>query len=203
MADTIKLFAAAPIPTTSLYPYKVPTGKYAVVKSVIICNSASSPVQVVLYIGNVYIMQQHTIKPNDTLIIDDMDIPMLETEEIRMYASATGCVAHISGFERDYVESEFPYVRVRTAVVNTEGGFKVPGDVDAILKTVIICNSSSTNSNATIRCPQLILSQKEIKAFDTVILPKLKLFIPKSNSIYHMATANGMQATFIFEKVVQ
>ncbi|MCM3204418.1 hypothetical protein [Paenibacillus illinoisensis] len=205
MADTIKSIFEGNVPTTSTIAYTVPNGKYAVIKSVIICNSSiNTSVTFRLSIGGGNIAQDHTLKGGDTLVLDELDFPLLPGETIVIYGSTSSARMIISGFERDYDSKNYPYLKVVTTVTVGGGGIYTPAnDFDAIIKSIVICNSTNTNATVSMNTSVSLINCKIIKPYDTLIVPLPKIFLGKGKQLYQYTTTATAQVTIIMEKVVQ
>lgn len=204
MSDIIKRLVDSIAPLSLTTAYTVPTRKYAVVKSAVICNQTSSDLLFTLKIGGIDIATNHLLKGYGTLILDELDIPMLATERIMISSSNNNCVMYLSGFERDYFVSEYPYLKIRT-VTNTSITTLPNNDFDAMIRSIIICNGngSGVSSNVSVQAPWHIINNKEIKARDTLLIPNLKLFLPKERGISFIGTNTAVSLAIILEKVMQ
>ncbi|WP_419891397.1 hypothetical protein [Paenibacillus xylanexedens] len=203
MANTIKALFEGTIPSASTNVYTVPSGKYAVSKSIVICNGDSAVMTFTLIIGGVNVAYSHNLAGYETLIIDDLDIPMLGSETITMLSSTVNGRIVITGFERDYVAEEFPYLKI---IANYSGWFTLPAnDFDSILKSIVICNPNSTESRGSVMQTSslALIYNKTIKPRDTVIIPLPKIFVPKGRQLMIAGTSSGLRFAIIFEKVVQ
>lgn len=203
MANTIKALFEGTIPSASTTVYTVPSGKYAVSKSIVICNGDSAVMTFTLIIGGVNVAYSHNLAGYETLIIDDLDIPMLSSDVITMISSTVNARIVITGFERDYVAEEYPYLKT---IANYSGQFSLPSNnFDSILRSVVVCNPNSTTSNCSIfQTSSLpLIYNKLIKPRDTLIIPLPKIFVPRGRQLIVNATASGLRFAIIIEKVVQ
>ncbi|RAW09731.1 hypothetical protein DC345_30180 [Paenibacillus taichungensis] len=190
-----------PATNTSTTIYKVPTGKYAVAKSVVINNSSNADLTFRLIIGGAYVAYTHTLKSRDTLVINDLDFPLLPGEEIVVLASSSSLTIRVSGFENDYVASEYPYMKVNALPVSNIG--LIAKNSDVIIRSVIICNTGAAVTNIYVGAPWTITS-KDIKPYDSLLLLNLQYYVPESHNIgYQQTLGTGGTVTFILEKVVQ
>ncbi|OPG94192.1 hypothetical protein B2I21_33560 [Chryseobacterium mucoviscidosis] len=205
MADTIKSIFEGNVPTTSTIVYTVPSGKYSVIKSAIICNSSTNTVVTFrLSMGGGNIAYDHTLKGGDTLVLDELDFPLLPGESITVSGSTSSVRMLISGFERDYDSANYPYLKAVTVVTVGGGGiYSLANDFDAIIKSIVICNSTNTAATVSLNTSISLINSKLIKPYDTLIVPLPKIFLAKGKQLYHAATTSTAQFTIIMEKVVQ
>lgn len=181
--------------------YTVPNGKYAVAKSVVINNFHTGELTFRLIIGGAFVAYNHTLKGKDTLVINDLDFPLLPGETIEILATLSTCTIRVSGFENDYVESEYPYLKVNANPVTTTA--LIAKDSDMIIRSVIICNTGGAVSSLSIDAPWSIVN-KDIKPYDSMLLLNLQYYVPKEHNIgYRQSSGVGGKITFILEKVVQ
>ncbi|MDK8191555.1 hypothetical protein QP794_15820 [Paenibacillus sp. UMB7766-LJ446] len=201
MADTIKSLYSALMPTVSSSIYAPPTGKYAVVKSIVICNRSSSDVTISLGAAGIVIIHSHTLKENGTLIINDLDVPIIPGTIISASASSAVVALSIGGFERDYVPSEYPYV---VAARSTPGSVTLNSGNDWIVKSFVITNTTSTESAVSITFDGMtLINLYKVKPYDSVILPLPKIFIKGGKVISSAHSGSIVHFGVILEKVVQ
>ncbi|ETT50424.1 MULTISPECIES: hypothetical protein [Paenibacillus] len=200
MADTIKNLFEGNVPTTSSKVYTVPTNKYAVVKSAIICNYSASDALFTLTIGGSRIAQNHVIKPGATLVLSELDIPIIQGEEIYISSNISGLSIFLTGFERNYEPAGYPFVKVTATSADS-----IPSnDFDSIIRSIIICNGhGSVSSEVSMNTGWYLISKKVIKARDTLIVPLPKVFLPKGRPTNFISTGTNSWVTLILEKAVQ
>lgn len=193
------LVLANPSANVSRTAYTVPSGKYAVAKSVTISNSSTTDLKFRLIIGGAYVAYDYTLKGKDTLAINDLDIPLLPGETIIIMASSSSCFFKVSGFEDDYIQSEYPYLKLNVMPVNTAAS--ITKDSDMIIRSIIICNSSGTTTTSIFLDAPSTLVNKDIKPNDSLLLLNFQYFISKNENIVHRQTSTGGLITFVMEKV--
>ncbi|MDR6723979.1 hypothetical protein J2W91_002441 [Paenibacillus amylolyticus] len=181
MTDTIKSLYAGVAPPANTVVYTVPEGKYAVVKSIVLCNPNSIETNFTVLIAGMHVAYGHILKPNSTLAIDNLDVPMLTGTQIIVFsASNSPLTAYISGFERDYVQSEYSYT---LATGNSTTGIYT-GEDRLIKSIVIVGGIGSTDGKFTIQVAgQTIINSYTIKPRDTLILPSTNVFHPKERNL--------------------
>lgn len=200
--EQIKQLVYPLISTTSNISYTVPTGKYTVVKSIIISNGSSADLTYSLNIGGTYIATNRTLKGKGTLIIDDLCIPLLPSQTIVTQASTGSCVMYISGVEKDYIKSNYPYTTINA--VTTTSLTAIPGRTsDMMIKSIIIHNvSTNTVAEVTVLMPWTFIPQKSLNPKETLIIPNINALLPSIYDLSYRAT-NNVYVTIILEKVVQ
>lgn len=198
-----KLGWAAPSINTNEDMYKVPSGKYAVVKSLTIANNNNTDAQVSVYVGSISFIIGHTLKANSTLLFADLDIPLLPGEIVTIRAAGALCTFVMSGYEDDYISSEYSYLVVAGTPTSDGATQSITRDSDMILRSIIVVNPNSTVSTLGVRAPWSLI-QKELSGYDTLLLNKMQYFIEKSTGLNfrHVSGSVGRVA-FILEKVVQ
>ncbi|OMF66311.1 hypothetical protein MKY66_06395 [Paenibacillus sp. FSL R5-0766] len=202
MANAIKRLIHPIVPTTGSIAYTVPQGKYTVVKSIVITNSNSPDLTYYLKIGGTFIAVNRTLKGKNTLIIDDLFIPLLPSETITVQASNSGCVMYISGVEKDYIESEYPYTTIN-AVTSTSPVNLPSRTTDVMIKSIIIHNlSTNVVPEVTVYIPWSFINQMKLNTKDTLIIPNLNVLLPSNHNLTYYAT-NNVYFTVILERVVQ
>ncbi|WP_338591887.1 hypothetical protein V6669_06365 [Paenibacillus sp. Y5S-9] len=202
MADTIKYMYEDAVPTTATAVYTVPSGKCAVAKSFVISNPGSVARTFRLIVGGIVVAYDHTIKGYDTIFIDDLDIPLLPGETIIIMGSTATIKAYVTGFERDYVTSEYSYQKINHLL---NGSIMTPANTfDAMIKAIVICNPNAVDTQVGVTLKDyLIAPQKVVKANDSLIIPMPKLFLPKGRQITLSASGSNCHVGIILEKVVQ
>ncbi|CAM4460268.1 hypothetical protein [Paenibacillus xylanexedens] len=200
--EQIKQLVYPLISTTSSISYTVPSGKYTVVKSIIISNGSSADLTYSLNIGGTYIATNRTLKGKGTLIIDDLCIPLLPSQTIVTQASTGSCVMYISGVEKDYIKSNYPYTTINA--VTTTSLTAIPGRTsDMMIKSIIIHNvSTNTVAEVTVLMPWTFIPQKSLNPKETIIIPNINALLPSIYDLSYRAT-NNVYVTIILEKVVQ
>lgn len=201
MADTIKSFYSAVIPTSSTNVYTVPAGKYSVIKSIIICNQSLYKTTFRLSVNGLYVAYARTIQGKSTLVIDDLDIPFLAGSITLSSGSADALVVSISGFERDYVSSDYPY---STSVGSMSSTVNLSSSYDWIVRTLIICNLSTSSATITVKVGDVnIIDSYTLSTVDSLILPSMKLFSAQGKPIVLTITGGTTYYGLIAERVVQ
>ncbi|PAD29795.1 hypothetical protein [Paenibacillus sp. 7523-1] len=202
MENIVKTLLEGAMPTSSTNVYTVPTGKYAVVKSIIICNAAATAMTIRVIIGGAYVAYNYTLKASDSLVLDELDIPLLEAENITIMGSVAGASIFVTGFERDYKAAEYPYLKSNliastSAVTTPANGF------DSMIKSIIICNTngSGTSSILSMTNAWSVIDKKEIKAGDSLILPLPKMLVKNGRQLSFSATGALVYVTVVMEKV--
>lgn len=201
MADKIKSLYAGTVPATNTAVYTVPTGKYAVVKSMVLCNPNSVDIVFTLIIGGMYLSYGHLIKANSTLSINDLDIPILAGTVILMSStSGNPLTTYISGFERDYVQSEYMYSMITGSQTTGIG----TGNTEFMIKSIVLCgNLAGGYATVTVKVAgQDVISAYKMKEKDALILPFLNIYMPKQSTISVTITGTAYFG-IILEKVVQ
>ncbi|KQY91632.1 hypothetical protein ASD24_23140 [Paenibacillus sp. Root52] len=85
--------------TSSAALYTVPANTTTIIKAITICNSGNTPVTFDLSFHSIWFAYEHTMKPNDTLTIPNVDQILTAGEAIRGKASNANVTYHISGKE--------------------------------------------------------------------------------------------------------
>lgn len=203
MADVIKYLFAGSLPTSATEVYTVPSGKCSVAKSFAITNSTVSPLTFTLIVGGVNVAYDHTIKAYGTLLINDLDIPLLPGENITVLGSTTSVKMHITGLERDYVASDYPYQKIIYALYGT--ATTPANNFDAMIKSIVLCNPNSAgDAQVSITLENYLLPPwKVIKTKDSLIIPSPKIFLPKGKQITVTVagTNTNCRIGFVLEKV--
>ncbi|WJH30947.1 hypothetical protein N6H13_10400 [Paenibacillus sp. CC-CFT742] len=199
MVDVIKSFFEGNLPQMNTTAYTVPAGKYAVTKSILVCNNSSTDATVRVTVGSTWIIYNHVIKANATLLIDDLDLPILAGETITIYGSLSTCNLFITGFERDYVSGDYPYSVINVTANSSLASITI--SFDSVIKSIILSSNTSGVSNVNVYNSVKFISAKEIKAGDTLIIPMAKMFVPKGRNLTYNTVGNSCRITFILEKV--
>lgn len=202
MADTIKYMFEGSLPASATAVYTVPSGKCAVAKSFSITNPTAVPLTFRLIVGGIVVAYDHTIKGFDTLFINDLDIPLLSEENITVMGSTTSVKMYITGLERDYVASEYPYQKILYTLFGT--AITPANNFDAMIKAIVLCNPNAADAQVGITLQNyLIPPQKVVKGKDSLIIPLPKLFLPKGRQItINVAGSNtNCNVGIIMEKV--
>ncbi|MGC5775667.1 hypothetical protein [Paenibacillus pabuli] len=207
MADKIKQLIHPLVPTTSTTAYTVPEGKYTVVKSIVINNINSSDLTFTLRIGGAIIANNRKLKGNDTLVLNDLDVPLLPFEGIIVQSSNISCVMYISGYERNYSAVDYPYAKVNAITSSSESRLTWD-DSDMMIKSIIIHNSNGSGDTGSIvlvsvGAPWYFIANKAIKSKDTVIIPNINLFLGRGTGLTYKSDVLSAYITVILEKVVQ
>lgn len=205
MADIIKFIYSGMLPITSTNVYTVPAGKYAVSKSIVISNTSAADVKIRVNIASFYVAHDHVIKAKSTLVIDDLDIPMVPGSWIVLSSAAANSVSiAISGFERDYVAADFPY-SIRTGTFS--GSMSAGSTNDWIIKSIVICNTTTSVSTMNLKSTSVtIMDSYKLKANDTLILPSLNVYFARGQSLTYSVDSQvawPIYYALVLEKVVQ
>lgn len=204
MADVIKALFEGDMPTSQTKSYTVPTSKYAVVKSAIICNTSTTDSAIIrLIVGGAFVVYGHTLKPNATLVLDELDIPQLAGDGVTILSSKAGVSLTVTGFERDYVVGEYPYaVMTGEASSNSNGQIVVP--FNCIIRSIIVTNESGVGQSTNFFLSTGItayVSNKVIAGGDTLLVPMPKIYLPVGRLIAFASSTTYVSVTFVFEKV--
>ncbi|SDL24407.1 hypothetical protein SAMN05428961_104386 [Paenibacillus sp. OK060] len=203
MADVIKNLYSATISTTSTSTvYTVPDKKFSVVKSVFICNKSTSSCAVKLIIGGINVIYDHVIKAKDTLVINDLDIPIIQGETIQVSTTIANTVSiTLVGFERDFTyDGVYPYFKSNlTSLATTLSSFVNVGS-DYMVRKIILANFSANDVSVTLDIgSNRLMDAFKIKSKDTLIVP-LYAFLAKSNSISGFASlSSSVSCGIVFE----
>lgn len=195
------------MPTAATTSYTAPSGKFAVVKSVFICNKTSSNITIRLIVGGINVSFDHVVKSNDTLSITDLDIPLMSAETI-VVSSSTANAATISvvGFERDYDSGTYPFLKaaLSSGLGTTANAIVAVGSNDWIVRSIILTNTSTSNVNVTIDIGSVrFIDAHTIKPKDTLIIP-LQVFLVAFATIQGFASVGSVVTSgIVLEKVVQ
>lgn len=201
MTDTIKALYAGNATTSAANVYTVQPGKYAVVKSMVITNSyTDTSVTFRLIVGGVHVAYDHVLEGSETLIINDLDIPLIEGETIQVQSSANVVNFTLSGFERDYLVADYNYSK-RVSAVNSSLSFGTDS-FNWLIKSILVCNPGNTLAKVTVDLPRRIMSAQSVKPYDTLIIPNANIFRAAGSSII-INTTTPIQVCFVLEKVVQ
>ncbi|MFJ2045797.1 hypothetical protein ACIOBL_19540 [Paenibacillus taichungensis] len=203
MVDKIRALCEGSIPTTATSRYVVPSGKYAVVKSIVIVNGSSiADLMFTITIGGVALSYNHTLKANDALYLNELDIPLLPGEEIILSSSTSNGRIIVTGLERDYVAQDYPYVKINASLGSSY--INLPAnDFDSIMKSLILCNNTGTDSRVMMSdtAGSYMLFNKLVKGNDTMLIPLPNVFVAKRRQ-WQLQGA-GVKLSIILEKVVQ
>ena len=193
------------MPTTSATVYTAPTGKFAVSKSIIISNTSSSGVKIRVMIAGFYVAYDHVIKAKSTLAIDDLDIPIVPGNSIAISSATANVVSiAISGFERDYVSGDFPYLLTTGTFY---GSYPAGSTNDWIIKSIVVCNTTTSVSTMNLKLGSItIMDSYKLKANDTIIVPSLNLYFARGQTLTYDTDSQVAWPIYfgiVLEKVVQ
>jgi hypothetical protein len=101
MATTVKKMFRGAASTTSTTLYTAPStaGNKAVITSIVVANTSSSPATYSLSVGGTAIATTVTVAANDSAVLGDIKIVMDASETITGLASSTSVNFIISGVE--------------------------------------------------------------------------------------------------------
>lgn len=209
MGNIAKSLYSASLPASSTNVYAAPQGKYILIKSIILTNYSSVDRTFNLIIGGIPLGYNHTLKANGTLVIDDTNLFLFPGDWIQVSCSASSSISmFVSGEERDYVLSDFPYKRNNGTIPNsTITVFPADSKYDWVIKSIIITNMATVAKSIDIAANnQYLLTKYSIKPNDTLIVPLPNLFIPKGNPLTMFASSGGSGSPefgLVAQKVVQ
>lgn len=150
--------------------------------------------QLSIQIGEKYIVRGYQLKLNQTLFIDDLGIPIMPGESLRVHGSYTGVNGKITGYETltDGITSYRPSGL-------TDFGVGVPAtSKDRLLKSLIITNISTFEVKAGLRIGDNLafsnmIIDYSIPVNNSIIIPSMDLFLPAGGTInVQSSVLNGM-----------
>ncbi|WP_405131581.1 hypothetical protein MHB43_06620 [Paenibacillus sp. FSL H8-0317] len=204
MAATIKALYAGKASSAATTVYSVPAGKYAVIKSIVIVNTTANLYRTFrLIVGGAYIAYDHSLQGSQTLVINDLDIPLMAGETIQVQGSGGSEVEFtISGFEEDYVAIDYDYSK-RTALFTTSGNFSGFG-YNYLIKSIVICNTTNVDAKVTIDIDSTrkLMVEQSVIANDTLIIPNPDIFLPTKTLSIGVVTTAAVQVSIVLERVV-
>jgi hypothetical protein len=102
MATTNKRLCAGVLTdsSTTLYTAPAGSGDYAILKSLILCNTDTSAAEVTILMNDVAIVSAHIIAAHDTIVIPVIDQILEASDTIKGHASTAAVVTYyLSGKE--------------------------------------------------------------------------------------------------------
>ncbi len=193
------------MPTADTTVYTVPSSKYAVVKSLTMSNNSATAQTINVTIGGIRLMINYVVPAKDSLVINDLDIPMIQGETIQVRSTEAGNNTAMSfvGFERDYVASEYPYVKLNGLVQATATTLFTASGGDWILKRLIITCLSGNVMKFYTSISAVSFIDYQLNPWDTLYVP-LQRLVGNGTSILGTAVGlnNSLTYGLVLEKVV-
>ncbi|PYE52483.1 hypothetical protein HUB98_26555 [Paenibacillus barcinonensis] len=200
---TIKLIEAAST-TSASYPYEVPTGKYSLIKSLVICNlSGTENSTVSVHLGGTYLVYSYALKGGDSLIIEDLELFLLAGERILIqHNGVTSFRISVTVEEKDYDASNFPYKKVN-GLATGGSPFVIQDDgSDWIIKAMYIINPNPTDLLFAFYGQFVLINNKKLGPSKSLIIPKSNIMMTKGRT-YTFSGNKNCYIGLILEKVVQ
>lgn len=202
MADTIRNLFSGVMPTADTTVYTVPSSKYAIVKCLTMSNNSATPQTINVTIGGIRLAINYVVPAKDTLIINDIDIPMVNGETIQIRSTEAGSNTSMSlvGFERDYVASEYPYVKLNGTVQATATTLFTASGGDWILKRAIFTSMTGNKLSFYTSISYASFIDYTLSPYDTLYVPLQRLV---SNGTNILGTAVGYNNSLVYGLVLE
>lgn len=200
---TIKLVEAISA-TVASEIYSVPTGKYFLIKSLVICNTSAVATSTVrLFLGGTYLVYDYVLKAGDSLIIGDLGLFLLAGEKITLqHAGSIASRISISGEEKDYVASNFLYKKVNGLATNGSNFVVQDDGFDWVIKAMYIMNPNPSVLTFSFYGQFVLINQKALGPNKSLIIPYPNILMPKGRT-YTLSGDKNCYIGLILEKVVQ
>jgi hypothetical protein len=167
---------------TNTVMYTSPTNKITIVKSFILCNMTTSNLEVIFRLANLEVLYRYNMKPSETIAVPIMDQVMVAGEQLSLYVYAASALSYyISGIEADINDVDYGSVKKLGADVMGSISETIvrSSTKDRLIKGMILCNTTSSDKAVTIKVGSItILSARNIKSYDTILVPCMDQLIP-------------------------